>query len=82
MSVNCMPARYWDYATEYAVELINHTAVCRLGWHTPHEVLYGETPDISVFRFIFYETIYYHNPNAKFPRFLATQGQQGIALLS
>lgn len=67
MSLHGSPERYWDYATEYAVELINHTAVERLQWRTPFERIYGDTPDISIFRFIFYEPIYYLEPNASFP---------------
>jgi hypothetical protein len=30
MSLHDTPERYWDYAIEYAVELINHMAVERL----------------------------------------------------
>jgi hypothetical protein len=62
-----MPSRYWDYVAEYTVELINHTTIRRLSWRTPYEALYGDTPDISVFRFIFYEAIYYLEPNIQFP---------------
>jgi hypothetical protein len=68
MSMHGAPSRYWDYAVEYAVELINHTAVQKLNWRTPQEVLMGETPDISVFRFTFYEPIHYHDPNDQFPK--------------
>ena len=63
MATHTTPSRYWDYAAEYTVELINHTAIRRLSWRTPYEALYGDTPDISVFRFIFYEAIYYLEPN-------------------
>jgi hypothetical protein len=68
MSLHDTPERYWDYAVEYAVELINHTAVERLEWRTPFEKINGETPDISVFCFIFYEPIYYLEPSARFPK--------------
>jgi hypothetical protein len=68
MSLHNTPERYWDYATEYAAELINHTAVERLKWRTPYEMIHGDTPDVSVFRFIFYEPIYYLEPNASFPQ--------------
>ncbi len=67
MSLHSTPERYWDYAVEYAVELINHTAIERLNWRTPFETLYGDTPDISIFRFIFYEPIYYLDTKARFP---------------
>ncbi len=68
MSLHNSPERYWDYAMEYAVELINHTAIERLKWRTPFERIMGETPDISVFHFIFYEPIYYLDSNARFPQ--------------
>jgi hypothetical protein len=67
MSLHSTPERYWDYAVEYAVELVNHTAIERLNWRTPFEKLHGDTPDISVFRFIFYEPIYCLDTKARFP---------------
>jgi hypothetical protein len=67
MTTHSAPSRYWDYAVECTMELINHTAVRRLSWRTPYEVLHGDTPDISVFRFIFYEPTYYLEPNIQFP---------------
>jgi hypothetical protein len=51
MSTYSTPSRYWDYGVAYTVELINHTAVRKLAWRTPYEILYGDTPDISVFRY-------------------------------
>jgi hypothetical protein len=68
MSMHDAPNRYWDYAVEYAVEIINHTAVRKLNWRTPYERLYGDTPDISVFRFTFFEPIYYQEPYIQFPQ--------------
>jgi hypothetical protein len=68
MSMHGTPSRYWDYAIEYAVEIINHTAVRRLDWRTPYEHLFGDTPDISVFRFTFFEPIYYLEPSMQFPQ--------------
>jgi hypothetical protein len=62
------PEKFWDYACEYITELINHTATRRLDWRTPSESLHGETPDISVFRYFFYEPIYYMDPSVKFPQ--------------
>ncbi len=67
MSTYSAPSRYWDYGVEYSVELINHTAVRKLGWRTPYEALHGDTPDISVFRYTFYEPVYYLEPNVHFP---------------
>ena len=47
---------------------MNHTASKRLQWRTHYEAHYGDTPDISVFRFEFWEPIFYHDPHAKFPQ--------------
>jgi hypothetical protein len=80
MSIHNTPSRYWVYAVKYSVELINHTAVRKLGWRTPYEVLMGDTPDISVFRFIFYEPIYYLEPGVQFPKANMLPGRfMGIA---
>jgi hypothetical protein len=68
MPMHYTPSKYWDYDVEYTVELINHTAICKLGWCTPYEALHGETPNISVFRFIFYEQIYNLESNIPFPK--------------
>ena len=44
-------ARLLDDCYLHAVDLWNHMSNKGLEWHTPHEVLYGVTPDISMFRF-------------------------------
>ena len=67
MRINRAPKRYWDMAVMLAVDQMNHTASRKLQWKTPHEILWGETPDISVFRFVFYEEIYFLDPATKFP---------------
>lgn len=46
---------------------MNHSAVSSLNWRTPIEVLDGHTPDISVFRFAFFQPIWYYEPAAKYP---------------
>jgi hypothetical protein len=66
MSLHRAPGRYWDFAVEYTAGLINHTAVQCLDWRMTYECLHGETPDISVFRFVFYEPIYYFDSGIKF----------------
>jgi len=62
------PQCFWCYAAEYAVEIINHTAARRIKWRTPYKILHGNTPDISVFRFSFFEPIFYLNPHASYPQ--------------
>jgi hypothetical protein len=65
--MNDAPYKFWCYAVAYAVELSNHTAAKRIDWKTPYEMHFRDTPDISVFRFSFWETVYYHDPHARFP---------------
>jgi len=62
------PERFRCYTSEYAVELVNHTAAKRIKWKTPYTLLHGKTPDIPVFRFSFFESIFYLNPHATFPQ--------------
>ena len=47
---------------------VNHIATRKLGWKTLNECHFGETPDLSVFCFVFYEKIHYLEPNASFPK--------------
>jgi hypothetical protein len=68
LHLNDAPEKFWDYAVQLAVDMMNHTARRKLEWKTPYEVHYGETPDISVFRFHFYEPIFYLDPTASFPQ--------------
>ena len=47
--------------------LNHHLASRKLGWRTATERLTGNTPDISMFRFHFWEEIEYFNPITKQP---------------
>jgi len=67
IDMNDAPLKFWCYAVAHAVDLSNHTAAKRINWKTPYEMHFGDTPDISVFRFSFWEPIYYHDPHARFP---------------
>jgi len=53
---------------ELATEYLNHIATKKLGWKTPHECHFGETPDHSFFCFLVNEKMYYLEPNASFPK--------------
>ena len=61
------PLRYWCYCAEFVCFARQHLAQSGIGWRTPHEMLFGETSDISVFRFTFWEPIWYYDRNLKFP---------------
>ena len=69
------PSTTWLLAICYVVYILNITSVESLNWRTPHEALYGQTPDISnVFQFEFWEPVYFAtgealgtNTSPKFP---------------
>ena len=65
----------------------NCLASRKLGWRTPTEKLTGETPDISIFRFHFWEEIEYYDTTEKNPhdgwkpgRFLGINDSAGDAM--
>ncbi len=62
-----VPLVFWCYCMEFIVDCLNHTALKKLGWKTPMEKLFGNTPDISMFRFVFWEKVLYFDPMARFP---------------
>ena len=68
MQLNDALEKYWDFAVELATEYLNPIATRKLGWKSPHECHFGETPDLSFFSFLFYEQIHYLEPNASFPK--------------
>jgi len=51
-----------------------------LGWRSPYECHWGDTPDISVFRFPFWSEVWYYSPSNQFPQSKMLPGQfLGIA---
>jgi hypothetical protein len=63
------PSPLWDYCCQYTTEFRNHLArpLPHLHGRTPHEVLTGNTPDISeLLEFSWYEPIWYFD-TAPFP---------------
>ena len=61
------PLIFWCYCLIFVVDCLNHIAKKGLEWRTSQEVLNGDTPDISPFRFSFWQEIEYFEPTAKFP---------------
>ena len=43
------PEKYWTFVVLYAAQIINHSAHPSLSWRTPHECVFGDTSDVSVF---------------------------------
>ena len=68
LKVTGAPLKFWCYALEYMCLLRNVSARRSLDWSTPHERHWGDRPDISVFRFVFWEPIWYYQPRQSFPR--------------
>ena len=62
------PLVFWCYALEFIVDCYQHSACPQLDWRTPMEKMWGCTPDISMFRFRFWQPIWYYEPTAKFPK--------------
>jgi hypothetical protein len=52
------PLEFWCYCMKYMVDCLNHTSHKTIGYRVPMERLYGMTPDISMFRFSFYEPVW------------------------
>jgi Reverse transcriptase (RNA-dependent DNA polymerase) len=67
MTVTKAPNEFWCYALEYMCYVLNFVARRSLGWRTPYEKHWGDTPDISMFRFVFWQPVWYHTPRRGFP---------------
>ena len=69
-----------DWCQKWCCDVHNILASRKLNWRTPLEVNEGHTPDISKFRFHFYEPIWYHVPGIKAPTSSLQKGRWlGIA---
>jgi len=67
MNASTAPDDCQHDSVKHLCDLHNHTANQSLGWRTPMEVISGDTPDISMFRFRFYEPVWYRDtPNVTF----------------
>ena len=63
----CAPLVFWCYALIHVIDCLNHLAKKSLNWRTSYEILNGDTPDLSAFRFSFWQPVEYYDPVAKFP---------------
>ena len=61
------PVGLYDWRVKWVKDIHNVSASHKLKWKTPDEYYNGNTPDISRYRFHFYEPIWYYNLNA--PKF-------------
>ena len=61
------PVQMWCYCLTFVTDCYNHTAKESLNFKVPVEALTGDTPDISAFRYSFWQEIDYFDPTARFP---------------
>ena len=61
------PLDFWCYALEYVALLQSVIAHWNLNWEIPHTLHFGDTPDISIFRFVFWSPMWYYAPSNSFP---------------
>ena len=61
------PLNFWCYALEYIALLQSVIAHRNLNWETPHTLHLSNTPDISIFRFVFWSPVWYYAPSNSFP---------------
>jgi hypothetical protein len=62
------PLMFWCYCMYFVVDCLNHTAQKELDYQTAPEKMSGQTPDISMFRLYFWETVWYYEPTAKYSK--------------
>lgn len=68
------------WCQRWCADVRNHLASRKLNWRTPTEKMTGDTPDISVFRFHFWEPVWYYDPHVKAPEDSMRKGRfLGIA---
>jgi len=46
----CLPASWWEFTTNHAVHLINHTPTKWLDWKTPLEIRTGVIPNFTEYK--------------------------------
>lgn len=59
--------RYWCDCMRWVKDCINFSAMKSKGYQVPIEMKTGETADLSMFRYHFWQPIHYYEPNAPFP---------------
>lgn len=61
------PLAFWCYALEYLSKVRSCLARESLDWRPSEEAMFGETLDISVFRFPWFSPVWYYDPRKSFP---------------
>ena len=62
------PLSYWCYAANFLDKTRRFLSQPKLGGKSGFEMIKGETGDISIFRFSWFEPIWFYNPSVSFPK--------------
>ena len=62
------PLSYWCYGMEYLDQVGCYLSKTSLDGRTASEKIVGQTPDISIFRFSWFQPVWYYNPTLSFPQ--------------
>ena len=61
------PLEYWCYAAEFLDQVGSYLSSEKLKGRSPREKILGHTPDISIFRFSWFQPVWYYSPTLSFP---------------
>ena len=62
------PLSYWCFAAKFLDKTRRFLSQPKLGGKSGFEMIKGETGDISIFRFSWFEPIWFYNPSVSFPK--------------
>ncbi len=62
------PSVYWCYGIDFLENVRRHLSKQGLNNRSPLETVYGDTEDLSIFRFPWFAPIWYYDPLSVFPR--------------
>ena len=75
LTITGAPVDYWCFCLDYMANIRMYLARRQLNWCTPYEQHFGDTPDVSMLRFTFWQPIWFHNPRQPFPRARMLRGR-------
>lgn len=75
LTITQAPLNTWCYCLEYVTLVYQVIARRSLGWRSAYEKHWGHTPDISMFRFSFWQPIWYYTPRRPFPKSKMLKGR-------
>ena len=62
------PLSYWCFAVKILDKIRRFLSKSSLNGRTGYQLIKGETRDISIFRFFWFESIWFYNPSSSLPR--------------